>query len=221
MDSFLNKLLPKTKSSAPQNNDFELILIDPKEDICEAWQIEFGKYSDVTIINGYFEQLPEYDCLVSAANSFGLMDGGIDLAITLFFGDQLQKRVQKHILSEFYGEQPVGTSFIIETKHPKFPFLAHTPTMRVPMPIWGTDNIYVAMAATLKAVANFNKMSEKKIKKVACCALGMGIGKVPPKQGAKQMALAYHNFKNVPKSLNWKHAHQIQEGVIYGGSYLE
>jgi O-acetyl-ADP-ribose deacetylase (regulator of RNase III) len=221
MKSFLNKLLLKAQSSTPQNNDFELILIDPNALICEAWQMEFGKYSNITIINGYFEQLAEYDCLVSAANSFGLMDGGIDLAITNFFGDQLQQRVQKHILSEFYGEQPVGTSFIIETKHSQFPFLAHTPTMRVPMPIWGTDNIYVAMAAMLKAVANFNKMSEIKIKKVACPALGMGIGKVSPKQGAKQMALAYHNFKNVPKSLNWKHAHQIQEGVIYGGSYLE
>jgi O-acetyl-ADP-ribose deacetylase (regulator of RNase III) len=149
------------------------------------------------------------------------MDGGIDAAITAFFGDQLQKRVQKKILSEFYGEQPVGTSFIIETNHLKFPFLAHTPTMRVPMPIWGTDNIYGAMAAMLKAVANFNKISKKKIKKVVCPALGMGIGKVPPQQGAQQMALAYHNFNNVPKQLNWVHAHRIQEKVIYGGSYLE
>lgn len=36
--------------------------------------------------------------MVSAANSFGLMDGGVDGAITMFFGDQLQKRVQKHIV---------------------------------------------------------------------------------------------------------------------------
>jgi len=33
-------------------------------------------------------------CIVSPANAFGLMDGGYDLAITHYFGDQLQKRVQ-------------------------------------------------------------------------------------------------------------------------------
>lgn len=29
------------------------------------------------------------DCVVSPANSFGLMDGGYDLAITEYFGEQL------------------------------------------------------------------------------------------------------------------------------------
>ena len=71
--------------------------------------------------------------MVSAANSFGLMDGGVDLAITRFFGVQLMERVQAHILQEYLGEQPIGTSFTIETGHPKHPFVAHTPTMRVPM----------------------------------------------------------------------------------------
>lgn len=53
--------------------------------------------------------------MVSAANSFGLMDGGIDAAITDFFGKQLPVRVQARIISEYGGVQPVGTSFIIET----------------------------------------------------------------------------------------------------------
>jgi hypothetical protein len=57
------------------------------------------------------------------------MDGGVDAAITLFFGGQLQKKVQKYILENFEGEQPVGTSFIIETDNDKHPYLAHTPTM--------------------------------------------------------------------------------------------
>lgn len=46
-------------------------------------------------------------CIVSPANAFGLMDGGYDLAITHYFGDQLQKRVQQHIIDHYYGEQPV------------------------------------------------------------------------------------------------------------------
>mgnify|MGYP001045746119 FL=1 len=59
--------------------------------------------------------------------------GGVDAAITVFFGNQLQKRVQQRIVDEFDGEQPIGTSFIITTQDAKHPYLAHTPTMRVPM----------------------------------------------------------------------------------------
>ncbi len=83
------------------------------------------------VVNNYFEWLPDFDCLVSPANSFGLMDGGMDAAIVRFLGSQVQERVQERILTEYLGEQPVGTSFIVETGHPKHPFLAHTPTMRL------------------------------------------------------------------------------------------
>ena len=40
------------------------------------------------------------------------------------------RRVQLHILDQFFGEQPVGTAFILPTDHPDVPFLAHAPTMR-------------------------------------------------------------------------------------------
>ena len=90
----------------------KLILIDPKEALCEAWRTSFAIYPEVEIINGRFEQVEAYDCMVSAANSFGLMDGGVDLAITNYFGGSLQSRVQQVILEHYNGEQPVGTSFI-------------------------------------------------------------------------------------------------------------
>jgi O-acetyl-ADP-ribose deacetylase (regulator of RNase III) len=82
--------------------------------------------------------------MVSAANSFGLMDGGVDAAIAQFFGYALQERGQQRFLDEFLGEQLVVTSLIVETGHPKHPFIAHTPTMRVPMHIAHTDHVYVA-----------------------------------------------------------------------------
>lgn len=112
----------------------KLLLADPKMALCDAWASAFQEYPEVAVFNGRFEQIPAFDCMVSAANSFGLMDGGVDLAITNFFGAALQTRVQQVILARYNGEQPVGTSFIVETGHPAHPFLAHTPTMRVPMP---------------------------------------------------------------------------------------
>ena len=112
----------------------KLILVDPKAELCDCFREHFHNLPNVEIIQGYFEELPEFDCMVSAANSFGLMDGGVDLSIIKFFGSALMKKVQAQILQDYLGEQPVGTSIIVETGHIKHPFIAHTPTMRVPMP---------------------------------------------------------------------------------------
>jgi len=70
-------------------SDLNLILVDPKSALCMAWHKYFDSLPNIDIVNGYFEQLPEFDCMVSAANSFGLMDGGVDLAITRYFGGSL------------------------------------------------------------------------------------------------------------------------------------
>src|SRR5688572_31686292 len=119
-----------------------LTLVDPRPDLADAFRAAFERWPEVDVVCGRFEDLEAYDCMVSAANSFGLMDGGVDLAISRFFGWELMDRVQAHIVREYLGEQPVGTSFIVETGHPRHPWLAHTPTMRVPADIRGTDNVY-------------------------------------------------------------------------------
>jgi O-acetyl-ADP-ribose deacetylase (regulator of RNase III) len=183
----------------------KLILADPKESLCEAWREAFDNYKEVEVFNGRFEQLSNYDCMVSAANSFGLMDGGVDLAITNYFGGELQKRVQEFIIDNYNGEQPVGTSFIIETNHPNHAFLAHTPTMRVPMPINDTDNVYQAMKAMLQAIKSFNAEDER-IKTVVCPGLGTATGRVPFEEAARQMELAYRYYKNPPQAINWNSA---------------
>src|SRR5690606_12862050 len=94
----------------------------------ELFRFYFHEHAEVSVHLGKFEDLSA-ECLASPANSFGLMDGGMDQAITDYFGDQLQQRVQQYIIDEYYGEQPIGTSFIIGTKDERIPYLAHTPTM--------------------------------------------------------------------------------------------
>ena len=100
----------------------KLILVAPDFSLYEAFQEHFAYFSDVEIVNNYFEKLTEYDCLVSPANSFGMMDGGMDASIIKFFGRSLEERVQQRIIEDYLGEQPVGTSFnkISPTqKHPQ------------------------------------------------------------------------------------------------------
>ena len=58
-------------------NELRLILVSPEPLLCAEFREQFKELSNVEVVNGYFEQLPEFDCLVSPANSFGLMDGGI------------------------------------------------------------------------------------------------------------------------------------------------
>ncbi|MDJ0518036.1 MAG: macro domain-containing protein [Trichodesmium sp. MO_231.B1] len=180
----------------------KLILIAPNPLLSNAFQENFHYLPNIEIINNYFESVPEYDCLVSPANSFGLMDGGMDAAIIRYFGDYLMTLVQQKILDEYLGEQPVGTSMIVETGHPQHPFLAHTPTMRVPMSIAGTDIPYVAMWAMLLAIRRHNRQQEKQIRTVVCPGLGTGIGQVSYQEAARQMALAYDHFVYPPKSIN-------------------
>ncbi len=60
----------------------------------KAFPQAFQQLPNVEIVHGYFEQLPVFDCMVSAATSFGLMDGGVAAAITDFFGVGFMQRVQ-------------------------------------------------------------------------------------------------------------------------------
>jgi O-acetyl-ADP-ribose deacetylase (regulator of RNase III) len=183
-----------------------LILVSPEPLLCTAFEQQFTDLPDVEIVRGTFEQLPEFDCMVSPANSFGLMDGGTDGAIIRFFGEALMERVQQRILHEYLGEQPVGTSLIVETGHPRHPFIAHTPTMRIPMPIARTDYVYVAMWAMLTAVHRHNQSKATAIQTIACPGLGTGIGRMPFPEAARQMGLAYRNSLSPPRRISWPFA---------------
>ena len=182
----------------------KIILVAPNAELCKNWEIYIQNIPNIEIVQGYFQNLPEFDCMVSAANSFGLMDGGVDLSIIDFFGQKLMGQVQHCIIQEYLGEQPVGTSLIVETQHPKHPFIAHTPTMRLPMPISHTDNVYVAMWAMLLAVRKHNRHHSTPIEVVACPRLGTATGKMSFEEAAKQMAFAYSNFLNPPSKIDWE-----------------
>ncbi|EDQ2734701.1 phage tail protein [Salmonella enterica subsp. enterica] len=199
----------------------KLILSAPEPAMAAAFECYFQNTENVEIIPGPFETIPEFDCMVSAANSFGLMDGGVDAAITTYFGTQLQRRVQKYIIQEYLGEQPVGSAFVIETGNSKHPWLIHAPTMRVPLIIDGTDAVYNATRAALLAIFQHNKSvaEYKKIKSVVFPAMGAGCGQVPPDSVARQMRLAWDGFINCATEINWQYASDRQNAVFSTTAY--
>lgn len=196
-----------------------LILVDIDKKVTDAFKTYFADLPNVTVFHGKFQNVETYDCMVSPANSFGIMDGGIDAHITSYFGVQLMQRVQERLRDEWSGEQPVGTSIIVKTQHPQHPYLAHTPTMRVPMTIVKTDIVYNAMWAMLHAVKHFNKTAETPIETILCPGLGTATGGMPAEEAARQMALAYKNFVQPLENITWDKALRRQREVRFGGYY--
>jgi O-acetyl-ADP-ribose deacetylase (regulator of RNase III) len=159
-------------------------------DMAIAWGEVFGSDDGVHIIEGDI-LVGAADAVVSPANSFGYMDGGIDLAYRNFFGMEIQRRVRGKIHADHFGELPVGQAVIVETNHSQLPFLIVAPTMRVPDRIGDTVNVYLAFRAALISVINHNKSEPNKIETLRVPALGTGVGRMPIDRAARQMHAAY------------------------------
>ena len=173
--------------------DLKIFLRDKNIEIVNAWKAQFYNYDNITISRGNIFDL-EADAIVSPANSFGFMDGGIDLAYSEYFGWNLGKMLQNKIQDKFYGEIPVGVATIIKTDNEKIKYLISAPTMRVPANISNTVNAYLAFRASLIEVKIFNKNNTEKISSILCPGLGTLTGKISPENCAIQMKYAYDSI---------------------------
>lgn len=161
---------------------------------------------DVVLFHSDFENFMknhDVECVVSPANAFGLMDGGYDLALTEWYGNQLQDRVQQYIVDHFRGEQPIGTSFAIETRKDG-QWLIHTPTMRTPQPIVDPRIIYQCMRTTLM------EAERNHFKSILIPMFGGTCGRVKPEIVAKMMWKAYHQIQNPPEKIDWDYAETVE-----------
>ena len=195
----------------------QIILSDTNPGVVQGWRQYFKDCPDVTIFPG---SIFDTDCntIVSPANSFGFMDGGLDLALSHYLGWHVQERLQAKIRQKHHGELLVGQAEIVETDHPKIPYLISAPTMRVPMILTGTVNVYLAMRAILLLIKHGELEDQTPIREVvtsvAISGLGTGVGKVPAEICAKQMRAAYNEVISGKESFptSWRQAqrnHQL------------
>ena len=122
----------------------------------------------------------EADALVSPANSFGRMDGGLDAQIVEFLGEDIESEVQQLIRDRHDGELVVGQAEVVITQATQFPFLVVAPTMRVPQNVSRTVNAYLAFRAALRAVRAFNEEHGDIIQTLLVPGLGTDNGFMPP-----------------------------------------
>jgi O-acetyl-ADP-ribose deacetylase (regulator of RNase III) len=158
--------------------------------LVEAWRRWFKGCSRVEVGQGDIFEVGA-DAIVSPANSFGYMDGGIDAVYLGRFGSGLQWRLQQYLQEHHGGELVLGEAVIVETGALDIPWLISAPTMRVPAPVPNTLNAYLAFRAALRAVIAHNQAGERQIASVLCPGLASGIGAMPPDRVARQMRFAF------------------------------
>lgn len=169
-------------------------LRDISEELLRAWERAFADLPSVTVSSGdIFGRTA--DAIVSPANSFGYMDGGIDLVYSRYFGWVLEEKLRALLAEKHFGELPVGQAVILATGHQAIPYLVSAPTMRTPGSIRSTVNVYLAFRAALIAVLNHNASTNAPpVHSLLVPGLGTGIGEVSPQRAARQMRLAYDNI---------------------------
>ncbi len=179
-------------------NELDIILLSNDFDMFIAWKHEFDGVKNVQVVNSdfcWFMSSHKVDCVVSPANGYGLMDGAYDLAITQWFGDGLQKKVQRYIIDNLYGEQPVASSIVIDTEKDGIKPV-HTPSMQAPSEICDHTVVYHCTRSCLMAALDCGA------NRVVVPAFGGCTGGLPVEIIANNMKKAYDQLKNPPDALD-------------------
>jgi O-acetyl-ADP-ribose deacetylase (regulator of RNase III) len=173
----------------------EIILTATEPRLADAWAAAFADAQAVTIHRG---SIFDVTCgaLVSPANSFGFMDGGIDALYSDRFGWHVQQRLRRVILDRHYGELLVGQAEIVETGHAVHKYLIAAPTIRVPMVLDSTSiNPFLATRAVFLLLKDGSFPAGGRVadavQSVAFPGMGTGVGKLPAHICARQMRAAF------------------------------
>lgn len=171
-------------------------LCDQNPEVIKAWQAFFGRTSKVDIVEGDVFSL-NVSALISPCNSFGIMEGGLCMALNKACEGKLESRFRKLIQDKCAGEVPVGNAEIITSGLENPPLLILAPTVRVPIRMTATNiNSFLATRAALRALAAYMRQEreekgETKIESVALVGMGTGTARTSPATAAFQMYEAY------------------------------
>lgn len=189
------------------------ILLDSNKDMCDAWNEEFLGIEGVSVVNsGFVDYMNntdlEIDGIVSPANSFGIMDGGYDAAITEYFGTSVMRGIQNIIKDRYRGIQPVGMALSMKINDKVT--LLHVPTMYFLSEITDIRIVFQCMLSTL-IEADRNGLNS-----IIIPAFGNGCGKVRFCDVSRMMKVAYDYYMYPIKIINWdtvEHFVELTSGV--------
>jgi O-acetyl-ADP-ribose deacetylase (regulator of RNase III) len=156
-----------------------------------------NKNINVDFLNCDLKKLVEekmIDIIISPANSYGAMTGGIDIDICEL-DNSIQKKVYERVKISHYFDMdnepyiPVGICEPIKINHNLTLLMA--PTMKHPKDISETNNIFLAFNAILICLQSLQYHYHHKKITIACPCLGTGCGNIDAEISAKQI---FHAF---------------------------
>jgi O-acetyl-ADP-ribose deacetylase (regulator of RNase III) len=158
------------------------------------------------------------DAIVSPANSFGWMDGGLDAQLTEKYGAGLEDVVRRRITDEWGGELPVGCALTAPLPGARPSFLIVAPTMRVPMRLPADSiNSYLAIRAAIREAQRLAVQRGIDTFELALPAMGTGIGGIGAASFARQaIAAVKAELQHVPPTDWWdaSRQHQLLSGPV-------
>lgn len=165
------------------------------ESMTRAWRDIAAERPGIDVHHGSILEIGT-DAVVSPANSFGLMRGGIDAVYSRAW-PTIEQRVRSAVLAFHGGELPIGEAVVVPTGAVKPGWLISAPTMRDPGTVLPEDTVHPYLAA--RAVFRLweagrvedGRPVRRVIRSIAIPGLGTGVGDVSPATCARQVAAAW------------------------------
>jgi len=173
----------------------KLVLCAVDETLADAWEAAMDGRQDVTVHRGSTLDVPA-EAVVSPANSYGWMRGGIDAVYAREF-PSIEQHVRSAVLAYHGGELPVGQALIVPTGAPAPEWLISAPTMRGTGELLPPDTVhpYLAARAVFRLWHDGRLEDERPVRAVvrtiALPGLGTGVGGVTPETCARQVMAAW------------------------------
>jgi O-acetyl-ADP-ribose deacetylase (regulator of RNase III) len=173
----------------------ELVLCAVNEPLAEAWtSVAAGLGGSVRVHRGSVLDISA-QAVVSPANSYGWMRGGIDAVYARAFPG-IEQSVRSAVLASYGGELPIGEAVLVPTGEPEPAWLISAPTMREPDETLPADTVHPYLAA--RAVFRHWQRGQldsgpvhAAVRTIAMPGLGTGVGGVAPAVCARQVAAAW------------------------------
>jgi O-acetyl-ADP-ribose deacetylase (regulator of RNase III) len=179
-----------------------LVLCAVSEPLAEAWDAAADGRPDVRVHRGSVLDV-NAEAVVSPANSFGWMRGGVDAVYAQAF-PAIEQQVRSAVLAYHGGELPVGEALIVPTGSPAPEWLISAPTMRQPGEQLPPDTVhpYLAARAVLRlwrdGKLDHGAPVRSAVRTIALPGMGTGVGGVSPRTCARQVIAAWDEVIGQP-----------------------
>lgn len=173
----------------------EVVLCAVEEPLARAWEVAARQRPGIRVHQGSVLEVP-VQAVVSPANSYGWMRGGVDAVYAQAFPN-IEQTVRSAVLAFHGGELPVGEALIVPTGAHAPSWLISAPTMREPGEHLPGDTVHPYLAARgvfrlwRDGLLDEGVKIRQVVHSVALPGLGTGIGGVAPETCARQVIAAW------------------------------